>query len=280
MEANMDELRSRLYALAGTQADNDLGHEVQALAGLADRLAGALANEQGRRQRDQAQLEALLETIYRIAAFDFDCKAPVQGNGLIDAVALSVNMLAEEFDAAQRALLEQKERFEKLALTDELTGLDNRRHFYALLEAEFKRSLRHQLPLSVLMVDLDHFKQINDGYGHCAGDRVLETFAELLKKSLRAEDVIGRVGGEEFCVMLPSVGLSGAFVAAQNLRGAVENAQFSVGGRTIPVTVSIGVSERAPSFPDVVDMIRSADNALYRAKAKGRNRVEMAEGER
>ncbi|MDR3044775.1 MAG: GGDEF domain-containing protein [Desulfovibrio sp.] len=172
----------------------------------------------------------------------------------------------------------KEQRLERLTLVDPLTALYNRRHFELMLEAEFARHLRDGTDLSLLMLDLDHFKQVNDTWGHQEGDQVLMTLAGILRAGLRAQDVAARVGGEEFAVIMPGVGGAGALAAAERLRIAVRDGIFLVGpGTRIPVRISIGVSstERlAVSGP--TELFRLADDALYRAKGLGRDRVEPA----
>ncbi|WMW67008.1 diguanylate cyclase [Nitratidesulfovibrio liaohensis] len=170
----------------------------------------------------------------------------------------------------------KEQRLERLTLVDPLTSLYNRRHFELMLEAEFARHLRDGTDLSLLMLDLDHFKQVNDTWGHQEGDQVLMTLAGILRAGLRAQDVAARVGGEEFAVIMPGVGGAGALAAAERLRVAVRDGIFLVGpGTRIPVRISIGVAstERlAVSGP--TELFRLADDALYRAKGLGRDRVE------
>ena len=177
----------------------------------------------------------------------------------------------------QRALFElaaKNEILEKLALTDPLTGLANRRAFQQALEAELSRVSRHGRPASLLFLDLDHFKGVNDAHGHAVGDEVLAAFALVLKRGSRRGDLAARVGGEEFAVLLPTTGAVPAGLVAERIRRATESRSL---GRTVsvPVTVSIGLTsteEQAPP-PAAEELLRRADAALYRAKAEGRNRV-------
>jgi diguanylate cyclase (GGDEF)-like protein len=174
-------------------------------------------------------------------------------------------------------LCKQKDerRLRELATTDGLTGLINRHAF--LGEAERAHSLARRLgkPLTLLMLDIDHFKGLNDRYGHAFGDQALRVFAQAAQSALRRHDVLGRLGGEEFAVFLPETGLGDAIDAAERLRLAVASARLDSGGEAVAMTVSIGVAELA-----VDDMVSAAllraDTALYAAKRKGRNRVEAA----
>jgi two-component system cell cycle response regulator len=166
----------------------------------------------------------------------------------------------------------------RLATVDALTGLLNRRAFLDLIERERARSDRHAYPLSVLLLDVDHFKRVNDTRGHAAGDAVLQGVARVLEKVARRSDVVARWGGEEFVVALPQTSEAGARIAAERARRALAEAIHPVpGGEPLRVTASIGVaSADAPWKVDL--LVASADEAMYAAKARGRNRVESAAG--
>ena len=172
-----------------------------------------------------------------------------------------------------RMLEEELENVKQESQEDFLTKLYNRRaldEFMAIKEAEFKRYGHN---FSIIMFDLDHFKSINDNYGHDAGDAVLSAFAKILKKEARTEDVIGRFGGEEFMALLSETDTKGGAVFAEKVRKHVEKAKFMYKGQRIDVTVSCGVSQR-DKFPSLKDVIKSSDELLYQAKENGRNRVE------
>lgn len=159
--------------------------------------------------------------------------------------------------------------FEMLAARDSLTGALMRRAWNAAAQAEVERSRRHQRALSLIAMDLDHFKQINDAHGHAVGDQVLVNFVAMVGEHLRGADQLGRMGGEEFVLLLPETSLDDALLVADRIRraaGALE--------KPCPVTVSMGVSHLAPADPGLESMLERADAALYRAKARGRNRVE------
>jgi diguanylate cyclase (GGDEF)-like protein/PAS domain S-box-containing protein len=174
-------------------------------------------------------------------------------------------------DVSAQKVLEEKLRVE--ATTDALTGLLNRRHFVELAEVELARAARYRYPISVVMLDLDHFKDINDTFGHAFGDAVLHGLASVLRKHLRRGDVTGRMGGEEFAVLLPQTETKPAVATLERVRGAVETMALdglAESGRR--VTVSIGlVGLRAGETLD--EVLRRADGALYKAKATGRNRL-------
>ena len=165
----------------------------------------------------------------------------------------------------------------QLATHDALTELYNRRHFTELAEKELSRALRHERPLVLAILDLDHFKPINDRYGHIAGDAVLRQFSEILRAHVRADDIAARIGGEEFAVLLPETGPEEGLRFAERLRAAVADAAFSPGGESRRITVSIGLAATGPERYTRSVLMREADAALYRAKDGGRNRVCLAE---
>lgn len=164
-------------------------------------------------------------------------------------------------------------RLEQLATTDELTGVANRRHFMARLEDEAARSQRYGRPLSVLLLDADHFKAVNDTWGHEAGDMVLRHITDVMGLSLRENDLIGRLGGEEFGVLLPETALERALRTAERIRSAVEDAPVAVRDVWVGCTVSVGAAEYRGANDSLDDLIRRADQMLMRAKEGGRNRV-------
>jgi diguanylate cyclase (GGDEF)-like protein len=177
----------------------------------------------------------------------------------------------------QKALLDlaaKNEILEKLALTDPLTGLANRRAFQEALEAEVARSCRHGRPASLLFLDLDRFKQVNDDHGHAVGDEVLSGFSAVLRRGCRRGDLAARVGGEEFAVLLPMTGPVPATLVAERIRRATEAHPLGL-TVAVPVTVSVGVASTGepPEATEAAGLLRRADAALYRAKAEGRNRV-------
>ncbi len=175
-------------------------------------------------------------------------------------------------DISERKLLEME--LVRQATTDMLTGLPNRRYFLELASQEIARSRRYVKLLSVLMIDLDEFKSINDNYGHQTGDTVLVKFAEICRKSMRAIDVTGRLGGEEFAILLPETEEKEALDAAERLRRSVAGEKVEgEGGKTVHFTISIGVATLSPSSDDIDVLLSAADKALYEAKRSGRNRV-------
>jgi diguanylate cyclase (GGDEF)-like protein len=167
----------------------------------------------------------------------------------------------------------QKQLFES-ALRDGLTRAFNRRYFIDRLQTEMRFAVRHRKTLALLFIDIDHFKKINDVYGHLAGDYVLTGVAHAMMNSLRAEDVLARYGGEEFAVICREIESDGARVLAERLRVAVEELKLEHEGRTIPVTISVGAAvDRRITDPHA--LIAAADAAMYEAKRAGRNRVAL-----
>jgi diguanylate cyclase (GGDEF)-like protein len=212
----------------------------------------------------------------RIGADDFLAKPFADAEILARAGAmLRIKSLQDQLRTA-------KEQLEKLSATDGLTGLYNHRHFEERLNEEFRRAQRYSDPVSLVMLDLDHFKSVNDRYGHPFGDRVLRTTAELLRSSLRDPDICARYGGEEFAVILPKTHLQGALAVAERIVRAMRQKVYVVaeGEAELRVTASVGIA----FFPskDVTSsdlLVRFADEALYRAKREGRDKVCLYQGQ-
>jgi two-component system cell cycle response regulator len=191
---------------------------------------------------------------------------------------LRTKALQDELRQKNRELEEALSKVEVLAITDPMTGLFNRRHFETIVEAEFNRTVRYETPTSCLMIDVDHFKNINDTYGHRTGDIVLKELAEIVKDCLRKVDTMARWGGEEFIVLLPRTAKDSATRVASRILIEVSTHQFTDIDRQ--VTVSIGIASVPESSLDTFEkFINAADLALYEAKSKGRNRVAVAKGD-
>ena len=181
------------------------------------------------------------------------------------------------------ALKESEERLRQLSITDPLTNACNRRHFFDVAEQEVARARRHGRPVSLLVMDIDHFKCINDTHGHAVGDEALRVFTDACRGILRGNDLLGRMGGEEFAILLPETDKAGACMVAERIRRRTTELSVSTGTGPIGFTVSIGVASSgalSSCMPSsgagecMVDvMLSCADQALYRAKAAGRNRV-------
>lgn len=178
-------------------------------------------------------------------------------------------------DITERKRIESE--LQELATTDGLTRLANRRHFMSCLEAHFAYLRRtNGLPAAILMFDLDHFKAINDRWGHAVGDEALRHFAGILRMELRSADMAGRLGGEEFAVLLTLADLDGARVVGQRIQRRLATQSLACGHETIPLTVSIGVTEMRMDDAAAEAALSRSDQALYRAKKNGRNRIECA----
>jgi diguanylate cyclase (GGDEF)-like protein len=162
------------------------------------------------------------------------------------------------------------------ALIDPLTGLANRRAFLQDAEQVTRRQVTYGRPVAVFLIDLDHFKSVNDRFGHATGDGVLRLFAEVSAANLRSSDLVGRLGGEEFAVLLADASRDNAFLVAERIRAAFERAAMVLAERTVSSTISIGVAIIQDPEQDLSTLLAQADQALYRAKARGRNRVELA----
>lgn len=197
-------------------------------------------------------------------------------NGMAARVAVGQEQLKAQVELATQELRRQKEAAEQAARIDPLTGLTSRRAFTEMADTEIQRALRYRLPLSLLMIDLDHFKSINDTHGHINGDAVLASFAHTVAQQVREVDVVGRLGGEEFVVLLPNVGATEAAQVAERMRQAVAQSELLVNGQRLVYTASFGVAEFNPRELSLSSLLSRADEALYKAKRQGRNRVETA----
>ncbi len=194
--------------------------------------------------------------------------------GFYDVGNLDFALNISEFVALSISNAMLYERTEKLSVTDGLTGLDNHQQMQALLENEVVRCRRYNSPLSVIIMDLDHFKQVNDSYGHQKGDEILLEFSTIMKKFCRSNDVAARYGGEEFFLVLPETHIKGALHIAERIREEMADTKFQSKGKGFNVTVSCGIAEfDSARMQDGADLIKVSDIALYKAKHKGRNRT-------
>ena len=195
-----------------------------------------------------------------------------------------VNPLREPLDPQRYSLIirdinanrNATEAIIKASFNDHLTGISNRRAFFEVAEAEFERWRKRPRPLSLLAIDADYFKKVNDTYGHATGDEVLKHLSRILQDNMRNMDVVARLGGEEFGALLPSIDLQGALKIAERIRNSIEQAVFEVDGQIIRYTVSIGVSTADDSVTGVDMLLKLADEALYVSKKSGRNCVTAA----
>jgi diguanylate cyclase (GGDEF)-like protein len=185
-----------------------------------------------------------------------------------------LNVLVDKLKTSTEEVNRQNERLQILAARDPLTNCLNRRSFFERSDAEFDIAVTDKSPISSIMLDIDHFKKVNDNYGHAVGDQVIQLIADQLRSVLRGTDIIGRYGGEEFCVLLPGVDIDQATLLAERLREAIE--QFS-GASRLPidgnVTISLGVSTINSDTSNATDLIDQADKGLYASKNNGRNQV-------
>ncbi len=227
----------------------------------------------------QRNLETALTPVIFVTAQADDKQSVCHGLALGASDYITKPFDPDELVARVRATLrlkEQNDRLRLLALTDPLTGLGNRRATSGQIKSRLSRWRRRQEPFALLMADIDHFKRINDTYGHEAGDRVLTSLSDLFLDVARAEDAVGRIGGEEFVILLDHARRKTAIKAAERLRERV--ARLSIPGQAgtpITITLSIGVISSDDFAPAIREqgILRRADDALYRAKAGGRNRV-------
>lgn len=200
---------------------------------------------------------------------DWRHRAVLMGVGYLSLTGLVFGLMR-----AHRVALRQREMMHRLAVTDPLTGIANRRHLLEAAEQAVHQAWRDGTPLSVLQLDIDHFKQVNDRWGHPVGDRAICLLTQEMAAHVRPEDTIGRLGGEEFAVLLPGLERAQAVAVAERLRQAVAEARFDAGsGGAQGITVSIGVADLQDSDTGFDGVQLRADAALYRAKASGRNRV-------
>jgi diguanylate cyclase (GGDEF)-like protein len=254
-------------------------------------LLAALEPEQGKplpQRRPSSTHHALVH------ALALPMRARIAGGSDIDFVGvISIARHGKEFTAQERDLfaylagqatlsienVDLHETVQQQAVTDELTGLFNVRQFHSRLAGEIERAERFSTPLSLVMLDIDKFKSVNDTYGHQQGDRVLVEVARVLRRMSRDVDLPARYGGEELAVVLPQTDLAGAEQQAERMRAGIEAMQIQRldGGGLLSITASFGVASFPGEGADKTDLIAAADAALYRAKRGGRNRVERAE---
>lgn len=185
--------------------------------------------------------------------------------------------VGRRFAALYRDIETKNQLLEELARTDPLTGLQNRRAVEEWATRQLNGAVRYGFPLWIAIIDLDHFKKVNDTYGHQAGDLVLRQVAEIIKDNTRSSNLCGRLGGEEFVIVFSQVNFDGAGTALERLRAKLQCEKFEFEGTTLDVTASFGVAGfQGKEAPEFAELLRRADEALYRAKQKGRNRVQFA----
>jgi len=191
---------------------------------------------------------------------------------------IRIRNIIKDLEEKNRELTKRNEILEQLAITDSLTELYNKGYILKRLKSELLRSARYNEPLSLIIIDIDYFKKINDSLGHIAGDDILSELSKVLVKSVRDVDIVSRYGGEEFIVVCPNTSLGGAAILAERIRENVQNTTFHSGNIDLKLTVSIGLSSLSPSTTasgaiNASKLIEEADLALYKAKSSGRNKV-------
>ena len=194
-----------------------------------------------------------------------------------DQLILELKRSKERAEGLALELQQANEKLRELATKDGLTGLYNHRHFQEVMVNEIGRSVRYKKPLTLLLLDIDHFKRVNDEFGHPAGDKVLATVSEIMRQAVRESDLVARYGGEEFSILLPETNLNGGTILAERLRRAIEDAEIMADGHTLKVTISIGITTyNLASGPNAkAQFIQSADRGLYLSKESGRNRISI-----
>lgn len=234
-------------------------------------------------------LALISQVVARIKGGELGARAATDDTGVMAPLAAGINDMAEriaftqedlrrQIASATAELRQQKDVAERAARVDALTGVANRRAFAEIAEAEVQRALRYGTPVSLMLIDVDHFKSINDQYGHPTGDAALANFARILLQAVREVDVVGRWGGEEFVILLPGTDAAEALPVAERMRAATADCRLQVEGRQILYTASFGVAEFHPDDAEFYRLLARADEALYQAKNLGRDRVVLAAG--
>ncbi|MDF1663165.1 MAG: diguanylate cyclase [Planctomycetota bacterium] len=200
----------------------------------------------------------------------------IENAQLYNTLELRVEERTQELQNEIKERIRIQEELRRLATTDGLTKASNRRHFLELSEKEFQRAKRYQHPMSVIMIDADHFKDINDTFGHDIGDTVLQELTKSVLKELRNSDLFGRIGGEEFAATLPETDEAAAILVAERLRETIESLVLKAGDEQFHFTVSIGIAMLGEKDPEFSTILKRADSALYKAKETGRNKVILA----
>ncbi len=208
-----------------------------------------------------------------LSQFSFDDRSAFSD---ISTIAFFLASGAFNFVLASLVISKLVERLRQLSLTDELTKLPNRRYMMNLLESEHARFRRSGSNYVILMIDVDHFKRVNDSLGHSAGDQVLRALAKVMAEQVRTGDHLARIGGEEFMILAPGTGLQAAQILAERIRNSIAARAIPLGATEKSVTVSIGAGIACPQDADIHAVMQRADAALYQAKANGRNRTEMS----
>ncbi len=221
------------------------------------------------------RFRVLLGMTARVRAGDLSARTGFgEGREELSQLGAAFDEMAGELQGRDHQLKDALERMRALSVTDELTGLFNRRHLWNVLEAELSRARRKNAPIAVMLFDIDHFKQLNDQWGHEAGDIVLQSLAQVVRRVVRGTDIVARHGGEEFVVVMPEAGEDVALLRARQLRSRVAEMNLSYRGNPLNgITISIGVAISADSSQSGDSLVREADAAMYEAKTRGRDQV-------
>ncbi|UCG30181.1 MAG: diguanylate cyclase [candidate division WOR-3 bacterium] len=216
----------------------------------------------------------LIYGVRQVANRNYTFKVDIQSKNEIGELADTFNQMVEQLNLHRKHIEQQQNKLEILARTDALTGLNNHRHFMEELTSEVQRAVHSDSPLSVMILDLDEFKRINDTYGHLIGDHVLLTTAEIIKRHLHSSDIIARYGGDEFCVALTKTPTSKARTVAKKIREEIAAKVFSADGAAkFQITCSIGLTQFHKDMESTLEVLKLADQALYKAKKAGRNQL-------
>ncbi len=259
------ELRNMFLALVGTL--------LVGVAAVAFQMGRSIVNP----------LQGLIGAADRIAGGDLEVRLAATRNDELGHLTLVFNQMVDklrhsraEIMATNQAMQQQNEVLETLSVTDSLTGLYNRSKLDAILRDQLARFKRTQREFTLLMMDIDHFKTLNDSYGHITGDEILAAVGRILVQSIRSIDYAARYGGDEFIIILVETSTKAALKTAERIRSQVENMRYSTNGSTITVTLSIGIVQCQPDDTTPTAVFARADNALYQAKHDGRNRAHPA----
>ncbi|WP_137893968.1 diguanylate cyclase [Ramlibacter sp. 2FC] len=277
-------LEFSLDAMAGQQRDLLLWALITAAGGLL--LAGLFSTWIA--SSVTRPIGHISRVVERMREGELEARADPAASGVLRALAAGINTMAarvamtqeelrQQIAAATDELRRQKEAAEQAARIDPLTGVASRRAFTEVAEVEIQRALRYRSPLSLVIIDLDHFKAVNDTHGHVTGDAVLVSIAQTVAREAREVDLVARLGGEEFVVLLPNCAAEQAALAAERMRLAIEQSKLHVEGRQLSYSASFGVAQFDPSELSITRLLARADAALYQAKTEGRNRVAVAQ---
>jgi len=203
-------------------------------------------------------------------------RLPVMENGVLTGIVTQTDLL-EASCRLLNTLKTKHSHLSEIAMKDELTGLYNRRYFKEVFQDELARTRNFGGLLSLVLIDIDHFKQINDSHGHNTGDYVMQEVAKIIKNNAREIDIVARYGGDEFAVLLPGVGTRAAHLFAEQVRKIIESTPFTVGPKNIKLTISGGICKWTKELNSISSMVSEADKYLYEAKHSGRNKIIVAE---